>query len=364
MSKAQTTRGRARSGDEVVYARLRAQRLAPPASARVAEVVAWLGAVQAQDYRGGLWGIGQRVAGAREADVEAALAERTIVRTWPMRGTLHIVAADDVRWMLRMLAPRVIARAAGRHRQLRLDADTFARSRTVLERALAGRQLTRPEAYAELERAGISTEGQRGIHILGELAMEGVLCMGAHRGKQATFARLDEWIPSSRELAGDEALAELAARYFTSHGPATVHDFAWWTGLTIGEARRAVEAAGERVAPSADGACFAARSEPQAPPAGTLAHLLPAWDEYCVAYKDRSAFLDPADAARAKQGIMSPVIAIDGRIAGTWKRAARKGRVVVQAALFARPGREARRVLDEAAARYGEFVGVPAVLEA
>lgn len=195
-------------------------------------MVAFFGAVHAQDYRGALWGVGQRVAGATEADVERALAERSIVRTWPMRGTLHFVAPDDVRWMLRLLAPRAIARAAGRHRQLGLDAATFAQSRDRLTAVLAGgNQLTRDAIYAELDRSGISTAGQRGIHILAQLAMEGVICFGARRSKQQTFALLDEWVPSSRMLEGDEALAELAARYFASHGPATLADFAWWSGL-------------------------------------------------------------------------------------------------------------------------------------
>jgi len=160
-----------------------------PAFTDPADLVRWMGAVQAQDYMGSLWGVGLRLHGASEADVEASIAAGAIVRTWPMRGTLHYVPAEDARWMLRLLAPRVVAGAAGRYRQLGLDAAAFARSRTVLTRALrGGRRLTRGAAYETLARGGVSTEGERGIHILGRLAQEAVLCVGPRDGRQQTFA--------------------------------------------------------------------------------------------------------------------------------------------------------------------------------
>jgi hypothetical protein len=194
---------------DILRHRLRCQRVISPRLELPADVVTSLCAVQAQDYAGSLWGIGQRTTRSTEVDVERAISERTIVRTWPMRGTLHFVASDDVRWMLRLLTPRIVARCAGRHRQLELDATTFAKSRSLLEKALAGgRAMTRPEIYQVLERARIATTAQRGIHILIQLAMQRVLCFGARRGRQQTFVLLDEWLFStngSRRRASSSA---------------------------------------------------------------------------------------------------------------------------------------------------------------
>ncbi len=172
------------------------------------EVVRWMGAVQAQDYAGGLWGVGLRMAKALESEIEDAIAARSIVRTWPMRRTLHLVPAEDVRWMLRLLASRVITGSAGRYRALGLDDAAFARSRTLLSLALAGgKRLQRQDAYAVLERGGVSPAGQRGIHILSHLAQQGLICFGPREGRQLTFVLLDEWLPTAPEPSRVECLA-------------------------------------------------------------------------------------------------------------------------------------------------------------
>jgi Winged helix DNA-binding domain len=345
---------------DILRSRMRNQRLAVPL-AGPADVVRWLGAVQAQDYRGALWGVGLRTRRATAADVERAIAERAIVRTWPMRGTLHFVAPEDVRWMLRHLAPRVVRRTAGRHRELGLDAATFARSGRLLERELAGGgALTRPEAYKLLARAGISPAGQRGIHILGLLAMEGLLCIGPQRGVQPTFVLLDEWVPAAPVPEREPALAELARRYFVSHGPATAADFAWWTGLPMGEARAAIELAGPHLVARAGALCGSGRPARGSPPA---AQLLPAFDEYTVAYRDRSAFLDPAHASSTAGGIGSPVVVIGGRVAGTWRRRTAKTSIALTVELLAAASATARRALTAEAERYGRFVGMPVELD-
>jgi hypothetical protein len=353
---------------DIVRQRLRAQRVVPPFFESPADVVAALCAVQAQDYRASLWGIGLRTAGATEADVERAVDARAIVRTWPMRGTLHFVAPEDARWMVRLLAPRVVKRSAGRHRQLGLDEATLHRSRGLLEKALQGdRQLPRREAYAVLERAGIATAAQRGVHILGTLAMQGVLCVSGHREKQPTFALLDEWVRTHRDLSGDEALGELAGRYFAGHGPATLADFAWWSGLTLAEAQVGLAlAAGTLSETRIDGSAYwhAASGSGASTPKATspTVHLFPVYDEYTVAYRDRSAFLRAAHAERAGNGIFSPVVAVGGSIAGTWTRRVTKTRVDVAVDLFAAARPDVRRALERAVARYGRFLGLPAVL--
>jgi hypothetical protein len=275
-----------------------------------------------------------------------------------MRGTLHFVASPDVRWMLRLLAPRVLARSRGRHRQLELDDATFAKSRARLERALeGGRALTRPDAYALLERAGIATAEQRGVHVLAVLAMQGVLCFGERRGRQPTFVLLDEWIPKSRELDRDEALGELARRYFTSHGPATLADFSWWSGLPLGEARRGLEVAGKTLVKRAISGCeHWSAFPPRKSRPSQVVHLLPPWDEFTVAYRDRDAFLDARHAKRAGNAIFSPVVTVDGRVAGLWRRRERNGRVVIQTEFFGRTGPAVDKRLARAMARYREFV--------
>jgi Winged helix DNA-binding domain len=331
------------------------------------DVVAWFGAVQAQDYLGSLWAIGLRIIDATEGAVEKAIADRRIVRTWPMRGTLHFVPAADVRWMLDLLTPRVIARSAGRYRHLELDERTFARSKKVFVRALeGGKQMTRREMYKALEAAKISVAGQRGIHILGHLAQEGLLCFGDRRAKQQTFALLEEWVPPARSLNREEALAKLARCYFRSHGPATLHDFAWWSGLKMTEARAGLEMVQADFSNAViDGQAYwspsstpEAKSKSRAP----VAILLPVYDEYTVAYKDRSAVLDPSHSSQSGNGIFSSPIALNGLIAGTWSRELKKDAVIISASPFARFEQAERSALERAAKRFGEFVGAPAIL--
>jgi hypothetical protein len=350
---------------EIIRRRLANQLLIRPSLDHPAAVVAWFGAVQAQDYLGALWAVGQRTPGAVESDVELALAERSIVRTWPMRGTLHFVAADDVRWMLELLTPRIVQRHALRlQREFELDTLCLSRCRKVLERALQGGALTRRQVYDALESGGLSVAGQRGIHILGRLAQEGLICFGPRAGKQQTFVLLDEWLPESRGLLRDEALAELALRYFTSHGPAAVRDFAWWSGLTLTDARAGLHLVERRLLrESFNGADYwCSPAEVKAPrKTRTTAHLLPPFDEYLVGYQDRSAVLDPRYVGRL-QALLSPVVELDGKIVGTWGRRLIKGKAALHFTPFSRWGRGGQGAAAAAAQRYGEFLGLPVTL--
>lgn len=345
--------------------RVAAQRVAATTFTAPEQVVAWLGAVQAQDYLGSLWAVGLRLERAVEADVERAIAERRIVRTWPMRGTLHFVAAADARWMTELLAPRMIARAARRHRELAIDDATAARAhRALVARLEGGRLVTRPEAYETLERSGVSPAGQRGIHLLALLAQRCVLCFGPRAGKQQTFALFDEWLPRARRLPRDEALGELARRYFTSHGPATVRDFTWWTGLATADARLAlgmVERGLERF--DAGGATYwvAPRSKPtRRTRAQADAQLLPAFDELLVGYAERAAMLAEPHRRRvnAGGGMLAPTILLGHRVAGTWKRSFARGEVVFSPSPFSKLSPKAAMAVARAFRRYAAFVGV------
>ena len=355
------------TNSDIARQRLANQRVSVTTFEKPGEVVRWLGAVQAQDYLGALWALGLRTRGATEADVERAIAGRTIIRTWPMRGTLHFVAAADVRWMLRLLTPRVVSGSALRlHREFGLDEAAFTRARRVLARALGGgRQLSRGSIYEALEAARIPTGAGRGLHILSRLAQDGFICFGAREGRQQTFALLDEWSPPAGPAPSrDESLAELARRYFTSHGPATVRDFAWWSGLRAAEAAAGLEMVKSQFArETIDGQVYWL---PTSAPAvkgrrKPRVHLLPAYDEYTVAYKDRGAVMDRAGAKGATHGysILQPVIVADGQIVGTWKRAFKKGAAVIAPSLFADFEEAEARAFDEAAGRYRKFLGPP-----
>ena len=351
---------------DIGRARLANQHISRPAFSDAADVVRWLGAVQAQDYLGALWALGLRCKRATAASVEDAVARRAIVRTWPMRGTLHFVAAEDARWMLPLLTPRVITSAAGRYRQLELDNAVFARSARIAERAMEGGKCVRRDAlYAIWNEAGIATHDSRGLHILGYLAQTGLICYGPRVGKQHTLALLEEWLPDVPALTRAEALGALARRYFTSHGPATVHDFAWWSGLTVTDARAGLESVTtelERV--EQDGRTLWHPRTPASRSGAGAVYLLPAWDEYTVAYRDRADVLDPKYAARvnAGGGVLKPVIVVRGEIVGSWQRTIAKGRAVIKPTLFKRLDRADWDAVVKTAGKYGRFVGLAAEL--
>lgn len=327
------------------------------------QVVTHLLAVQAQDYPGALWAVGLRMKKATPAIIEQAIADRAIVRTWPMRGTLHFVAAADARWMLKLLTPRVISGMSARHRELEIDETVLGRSKELFSQALAGgKQITRVEMFQVLERGNISPTGQRGPHILGRLSQEGFLCFGSHQDKQPTFALLDEWLPPTRELERDEALAELAKRYFTGHGPATVADLERWAGLKISEARAGFEMVKSQLQhKEVDGQTYwLPQDEPAAgkPPA---VHLLPGFDEYILGYKDRSAVLEPQYSEKivpGNNGMFMSTIVSSGKVVGTWKRTIKKDKIIISPAPFTSLSKAETKGLDVAAERYGRFMSM------
>ncbi|AGA56653.1 hypothetical protein Theco_0432 [Thermobacillus composti KWC4] len=271
----------------IAFRRMRNLLISGPKTETPADVVRRLGALQAQDYAQATWAIGLRTESATLADVERAIADRRIVLTWALRGTLHAVPAEDARWMVRLSAPRVLARDRRRQRQLEIDERLIAQCGRLIEGALKDRQrMTRAELTELLEQAGISTRQQRGYHILWMLAHAGLICPGPLEGRQQTFVLLEDWAPNPRELSGEEAMRELAIRYFTGHGPATLHDFCWWSELTVTEAKKA--------AADADGVLFCETiggtaywsggdgADSEGPPDVAL---LAGYDEYLLGYK-------------------------------------------------------------------------------
>ena len=316
-----------------------------------------------------MWAVGMRQSRATDAAVERAFAEGRILRTHVLRPTWHFVLPADIRWLLTATAPRVQAASAGRYRQLGLDAATLRRSEKLLAGALrGGEQLTRVVLGDVLVAAGVPVDGQRLPHLLMNAELEALICSGARRGKQHTYALLEERAPDARELPRDEALAELARRYFTSHGPATAKDFAAWASLTLAEVKASLEAAGPGLLSEEIGGLvfWSAADAPRRAPAlrSPTVRLLQGYDEYIMGYSETKQVLArPGTAwAPATPPVFGLVILLNGRMAGFWKRTLRRHEVVVEAALNEPMDAAQRRALEAEAARYGAFLGLAATV--
>ena len=322
---------------QVQRMRLEQQRLTQNQLATPAEIVAWMGAVQAQDYLGTKWALGLRLQEVTNDAVESAFNAGEILRTHVMRPTWHFVTPADIRWLLALTAPRVQALSASYYRQQGLDQATLARCNEVIATALQGGHfLTRAELGAVLNQAGIATDGLRLGFIMGNAELEAVVCSGPRQGKQFTYALLDERAPHAKSLPRDEALAELTRRYFTSHGPATVRDFAWWAGLTVADAKAGLAMVKPNFCQEviegqqywfADGLSLDATISSSQP---TRAFLLPTFDEFLVGF---SAF----DEARRNGGdlVFESTFVIEGQVMGSWKRTMKRQNVGVELAPFA-----------------------------
>ena len=352
---------------DIAKQRLVNQELVRPTPKNASAVVTRLGAVQAQDYGASKWGLARRTRGLTDAQIEKEIDDGTIIRTHILRPTWHFVAAADVGWMLALSAPRVHKASAHWYRWLEVDEALARRSRKALIKALQdGKQLTRAELGLVLERAKIQiTDSQRLAAVMMRAELDGVICSGARRGKQFTYALLEERITGSTVLERDAALFELARRYFTTRGPATVEDFAWWSGLTKADARRGVDAAASQL----EHASIAGRSywSPAAYKAARisfpLAHLLPNYDEYFIGFKDRSAFgarLKAAGIMARTNGLSGHLLIVNGQAVGGWRRTLVGRTVVIELKSLIRLREAERRAVAAAVQRFSDFLELPA----
>ena len=337
--------------------RLRNQRLVAPGCKTAEAVVAHLGAVQSQDYTGAVWALGLRAPGLVAADVEASFTAGRVLRTHVLRPTWHFVVPADIRWMLALTGPQVQARMRPYDKPLELDAKVYVKARALIERALEGGHcLTREELSAALRRGRIVATGQRLAHLVMHAELEGAICSGPRRGKQFTYGLLAERAAKARILTRDESLAELARRYFASHGPATLRDFVWWSGLKVKEATAAVAMAGVEVLPT----------PPRASVAAGAHYLLPNYDEYLIAYRDRDPVVDP-DRARnlgVSNGREYPhQLVLDGRVGGSWQRQMTDRRGTLAVKSYKPLERRHLRVLEMQVEACGRFFARPCRLE-
>jgi len=345
--------------------RIRNLGLDAPRFKQTEDAVRWLGAVQSQDFGPAKWSIGERVKRATDATVDCAFQEGRILRTHILRPTWHFVLPEDIAWMLELTGPRVRAGNAFMDRTLGLDDDTLSEVHVIIRRSLAGGvHLTRKELAIAMTRGGEEPAGQLLGYIMMSAELAGLVCSGAMRGKQQTYALLEERAPGTQKLAPDEALAELTLRYFRSHGPATEKDFRWWSSLTLADIRRGLEmVAGDLEREVIDGTTYWF-----APPVSARhktaprVHLLQGYDEYIVGYSESKHLLLPplVPASPLATSSYNGVIILDGRVAGQWKRTIGAKCIAIEARLHTALGDEAMASFEDAVSRHGAFLGAEA----
>lgn len=319
-----------RAAAAIVRERLARQFLLATPHATGRDVVKALGAVQSQDYQGAAWALAQRTADATAESIEAEFTSGAILRTHVLRPTWHFVDPADIRWMLALTAPRVKAAMASYNRVLELDARVFRRSHAAVEKALAGRFLTRAELRAVLEKARIGTlTPQRMGHLMMEAELDALICSGPRRGKDFTYALLDERVPVAAPIDRDEALLRLTMLYFRGRSPATLHDFNWWSGQSMADVRRGVDIAGTALSRRTTGGReVVVAADGLKAPRGASAHLLPNYDEFFIGHKDRSAIGERLRSVRAVTGgnaLIAHVVVVDGQLVGGWRLQRTKG---------------------------------------
>jgi len=332
-----------------------------------ADAVSHLGAVQAQDFAAAKWALGLRIKNSTDKDIEKAFNEGTILRTHVMRPTWHFVVPKDIRWMLELTAPRVKKLLVHYNRKLELDDELFAKSNAAIVKALQDHTyLTRQELKTILASIGIKTDVQRLAHIITWAELDGLICSGPKIGKQFTYALLEERVGKAKNMNRKQAIAKLALNYFMSHGPAQPKDFSWWSGLTAKDAREVlelIESKLEQATLNGKTYWFSAHTK-VATSKALSAFLLSIYDEYTIAYKDRSDISEARDIERmiSMGNALTAVIILNGKVAGTWNKAFKKDKVEIRLSPFRKFNKDEQEALESEAARYAEFMGIPAVL--
>ncbi len=324
-------------------------------------VVSWFGAVQGQDYEPAKWSLASRCRDVLDADVDRLIDEGKILRTHALRPTWHFVAPEDIRWIQALTAPRVHVANATPYRNFGIDELLRSRTQDLLERWLGEEgELTRPEIGARLGAEGIEAEGPRLAYILMHAELEAVICNGARRGKQHTYALVARRAPQAVTLDPDEALAELTWRYFSSHGPATIDDFRWWSSLTVADIRRGLDLVGDRLSPQdvAGMTFWSTDRSPFTRSRGPTVQLLQLLDEYVVGYRSSRYVLDLAGLFKAMpegRAFAMWLLFIDGQIAGEWQRKIGTGSVEVEMILGRPLSTREQAAVEAGIASYGRF---------
>ncbi|HSO87646.1 MAG TPA: winged helix DNA-binding domain-containing protein [Draconibacterium sp.] len=348
--------------NDISLLRLLNQQIASPKLKTENDVVGWMGAIQAQDYNMSKWAVGIRLPGSTDKSVESAIDRGEIIRTHVLRPTWHLVSSTDIHYMLELSAPQIKSAMRARDKELGLTKIVFARSNSIIEKALRdGKHLTREELVKLLAVDGFVNENNRVSHLLMRAEIEGIIGSGSTKAGKQTYAILHERVPKTKTLKRDEAAAELARKYFTSHGPATLPDFAWWSGLPMKECRQAIE----DIKTSFVSETFGDETYWLAPSVTVpkfekdLVLLFPAFDEFIISYKNRTASLPFENHIKTVfiNGIFRPVIVQNGQVIGIWKRTLKNDKVILETEYFGSPGKTTKKRVNEAFEDYAKFLG-------
>ena len=351
--------------EDIARSRLINQRIAATGFSCPKDIVSHLGAVQAQDFFMSKWACGVRLSGCSEKAIDEAIDKAEILRTHVMRPTWHLVTPEDIHHLLELTAARIISSMKSRWKELELDEETIRKSNSIIEKALAKSHLTREEIFKILTPS-VSVEGQRGSHLLFRAELEGIICSGAMKGKKQTYALLEDRAPKRSGLNREEALSLTAKKYFTSHGPATIKDFIWWSGLSAADAKKAVNLIkSDFIWETIAGEVYLFPGSFRGADRKDLlnsAFLLPAYDEYIISYKDREALLTSEEqkAAISNNGLFRPVVVINGKVRGIWKRTLRKDSALIETRMFSNLNDSEKSLVEAAAARFGDFLKLKA----
>jgi len=326
----------------------------------VKELVQWMGAIQAQDYGMAKYAIGVRLKNTMAQTIEDAINKGEIIRTHVLRPTWHFVAAEDIRWMLELTAKNLNRAMSSNNKRLELDEKIFKKSNGIIKKILRdGKHLTRREIMGALEKKGIKTNDLRASHIMFRAETDLVVCNGIKKDKQFTYALLDERIASSKKVAREQALAQLAQRYFLSHGPATLQDFSWWSGLSITDAKNGLELIQSNLIfeKYKDITLWFSNKEVNTKPFTGRLFFLPSYDEFLISYKSRYISMDPEFSSRTftSNGIFNPIIVHNAKVIGTWKPQFKRD-ILITEYFFASPTENQKRLAAKAAKEFGKFM--------
>jgi hypothetical protein len=346
---------------EIARYRLRNQQIAQSGFKTAKQLVAWMGAIQAQDVSMAKWAIGIRLPESTEKIIDSAIDTGEVIRTHLLRPTWHFVSCNDIYWMLELSANQIKASMKSRDKELELSEVVYKKSYSVLEKSFSTiKNLSREDLVTELSRAKIPTNENRASHILMRAELDGLICSGSIKNSKQTYALLQEKVPVMKRLKHEESLAQLAQNYFKSHGPATIQDFTWWSGLPASQARFALESVKaffyhEKIG---DKQYWFPDLKYDQMPDRSKVYLMPAYDEFIISYKDRSSSLIVEDHKKAvsTNGIFRPIIVIDGKVEGIWKRTIQKDKIVLETRFFRKPGKKIKSRVDKAILSYGKFL--------
>jgi hypothetical protein len=347
--------------DEISNIRIISQKIAKTEFKTANDIVAWMGALQAQDFSMAKLALGVRTFDSTERSIEASFNKGEIIRTHLMRPTWHFVSAQDIYWMLELTSPQIKSSLKSRHKELGLTESIFTKSNFIIEKSLSeGHSLSREQIANEFNKAKIQTDANRLSHLLLRAELDGILCSGSLKANKQTFSLLHERVPNKKMLTRDESLVELAKRYFRSHCPATLQDFAWWSGLSRKDALHGMESVkhGFVTETIESGTYLFPISSPIVSFDKTSVHLLPAYDEFLIGYRDRSASLsvDAGKKSVSVNGIFYPLIVVNGQVTGLWKRSFKSDKAVIEPILFKDHDLSTMELIEKKVSMIGQFL--------